>query len=887
MAARLFRLPLVLLLCSISATLAFADPAPFDLAGPKLEVRVTRGGQTLSITKIPNLAVGDRLWIKADFPQAQSAHYLLVAAFLRGSTNPPPENWFTKAETWNKKFIEQGGALNVTVPEGAQQVLLFLVPETSGDYKTLIGAVRGRPGSFVRASQDLNQANLDRTRLDVYMDTVRKLNSEDPEKLKTVSPLLARSLSMQLDKNCLQQDLEQLAPCLTQKQDSLILNDGHSTSIVEAVTGGPAGDLVLQASYTPQASYGYYSPYISSIVDIARIMDSFRTAVFQYIPALASMRDEALNLKLNTPPSFHNPKSVIVVALPAVEAAQPPPLHPIDEKQIFCAQKNDLILPADGAPLVFSTNYARDLVLQLKTKDGKQVELPLKPDAAQGGFVVDTKPLGNLTLGQNVDASVHGLWGFEPFHGPTFHLQGAREQQWQIASADQEALVVGRDDTIHLQADDASCVDSILFKSPQGTETKADFKLVKPNEVEVKLPLKDSQPGSLTLTVKQAGLEKPQEVSLHTFAEAGHLENFSIHAGDNAGLLKGSRLDEVASLSLQNITFVPGKLSSSQGSDELPMQAKDAKAVANLKAGSQMKATVTLKDGRKVDLSASVDASRPQVVLLGRNVGFSNGDGNSSNNIQLSDQNELPQNSKLTFSLKAQTPENFSRQEKIEVATEDGSYSTMLSMGNGTLTLQDSKTALATLDPSKAFGGSAFGPLHFRLIDGNGVAGDWQPLATLVRLPELKELKCPSPSDQPCKLTGSDLFLVDSVAGDPQFTHPVQVPDGFPGSTLPVPHPGAGNLYVKLRDDPTVVNQVTLTAQSMPALKEHAASAPPNQSRPDYVRPSPATPAPAAAPAQPPADTQPKPATPDTTAPQTPPPAAPQTTTPPPATPQS
>ena len=50
-----------------------------------------------------------------------------------------------------------------------------------------------------------------------------------------------------------------------------------------------------------------------------------------------------------------------------------------------------------------------------------------------------------------------------------------------------------------------------------------------------------------------------------------------------------------------------------------------------------------------------------------------------------------------------------------------------------------------------------------------GVAGDWQRLVTLVRLPLLQALQCPAATEQPCKLTGSNLFLVDSVSGDPQF----------------------------------------------------------------------------------------------------------------------
>ena len=138
----------------------------------------------------------------------------------------------------------------------------------------------------------------------------------------------------------------------------------------------------------------------------------------------------------------------------------------------------------------------------------------------------------------------------------------------------------------------------------------------------------------------------------------------------------------------------------------------------------------------------------------------------------------------------------------------------LLSIANGGVTLENSKVAVATLDPTKALGSSAFGPLIFRTIV-NGVAGDWQPLATLVRLPALRELKCPASAELACKLSGSNLFLVQSVSSDADFKHAVEVPDGFPGYSLPVPHPVNDVLYVKLRDDPTVVSRATLAAQQL------------------------------------------------------------------------
>jgi hypothetical protein len=274
-------------------------------------------------------------------------------------------------------------------------------------------------------------------------------------------------------------------------------------------------------------------------------------------------------------------------------------------------------------------------------------------------------------------------------------------------------------------------------------------------------------------------------------------------------------------------------------------------------------------------------------VLITKSVQAANDPGSgasgdaASSNIQLSDQNELPQNARLLFSLKAQTPAHFSREERIEVATNDGSYSTMLTLASG-LTLQDAHTALATLDPAKAFGTSAFGPLQFRVVTEKGVKGDWQPLATLVRLPRFQSLQCGDDAAAECKLKGADLFLVAAIAQNQQFVNPMQVPDGFPGRVLPVPHPqDGGELYVKLRDDPSVVNVVTLTPELADGGKKTAkqqAAKEPEKFRPDYVSPAAATPAastPAASSPAPPSASE------SQTQPAAPPASAPATTAPP------
>ena len=211
-------------------------------------MRVTRGSKELPIGDVPNLQVGDRLWVHPAFPDTQSAHYLLIVTFLRGTTNPPPENWFTRIETWNKHVRQEG--VMITVPPGAEQALMFLAPETGGDFSTLRSNVRGKPGAFVRASQDLNRAALDRTRLDAYLSAVKNASDSDPDQLKERSTLLARSLGIKLDDDCFKKPPDQQATCLTQNTDQLVLDDPHSQSMVAELTSGASADLIGQISST-------------------------------------------------------------------------------------------------------------------------------------------------------------------------------------------------------------------------------------------------------------------------------------------------------------------------------------------------------------------------------------------------------------------------------------------------------------------------------------------------------------------------------------------------------------------------------------------------------------------------------------------------------------
>lgn len=821
------RWPLLCLLGSLCLSgLGFADSPAFDLAGPKVDVHVKRGEVTLPISQTPNLLPGDRLWVHPDLPESQSAHFVLVVAFLRGATNPPPYEWFTRVETWTHAAREEG--VFVTVPKEAQQAVIFLAPETGGDFSTLRKAVHDRPGTFVRATQDLQAASWDRMRLEAYLAQVRQTTQSDPKILKERAELSARSLGIRIDQQCFDKPTDQQAPCLTQRSDGMVLDDANAQSLVTQLTNGSTADLMNQLSYSSMGGAGQFSPYVGAIVDTARILASLHTAHFQYIPALALPTKDTLNLRLNVPPSFRDPKSVVVVALPPVGPSKLPPLHPINPNQGECAQKPGLVLAAEGAPLVFGTDMAHDLRLHIEGAHGA-VDIPVTADPSKGGLV-PSEPLPSLPQGE-LTATVHGKWGFDDWEGPKFHLVSASSQKWSLAADDQTALVVGRQDTLHIQGDSTLCVDHVDLGGSK--PLPLTWKAPKPDSLEVEMPMKDASPGPLQLEIHQFGIPKPDVLQLNAYAEAASLDRLSFSIGEHSAKLKGTRLDEVASVKLKDIEFTPAGLARVQDSDELTLNTTASST--SLEPGSHYTAKVLLRDGRELKVPVTVTPPRPEVELLSK--GTQDDGAVSTAAVHLGSSDDLPLAGKLMFFLKSSVPPKFPRNEDVEVAAVDGSFRTVLSLADGSLILEDARTALGVLEPLARFGASAFGPIQVRAVSSDGVPGAWLPLGTLVRLPNFKEVRCPHSTARTCTLTASNLFLVAGLSASPDFSNPVEIPPDFTGAQIQVPHPAAGSLYFKLRDDPDTVQTLSI------AITPNTPPAPPSAAPP--AAPA-ATPAPAA-----------------------------------------
>ena len=401
-----------------------------------------------------------------------------------------------------------------------------------------------------------------------------------------------------------------------------------------------------------------------------------------------------------------------------------------------------------------------------------------------------------------------------PSKVPPFGSRTPQAKDWKLA--DDDILIAGRENHLMLSSTGTACVENISLDTSTGKLVETNWKLAdRPSSVNVTVSLKSIDPGALHLAIKQFGETNADTVAAKTYSEPARLVALELHAGDTTADLTGSSLDQVQQLTINNLIFTPALPATPSNQDtatpapapsnsdtQLRLTLPPNSQAPRFRVGEHLSANFSLKDGRTLTLPVIVSPARPAVTLISKNIGQS-----GTTPIHLADSDDLPADQQLTFSMKSVAP--FPRAGKIEISNSDDSLRTILSVSSGNLVLQNPHTILATLDPLKDFGTSTFGPLRLRPVSTDGTTGDWIPLVTLVRLPTFKDLRCPPETAQLCTLTGSSLYLVDSIANDADFTSPIAVPEGFVGTSLTLPRPAKTGFFLRLRDDPTAANTVT------------------------------------------------------------------------------
>jgi hypothetical protein len=796
-----------MLMCGVGQ-IARADDAKFGLAGPSIDVYVTRGGATLPIAQVPNLLPKDKLRVKMDLPTTQTNHLLLIVAFLRGSTNEPPNDWFTKIETW-KPLSSEG--TTVIVPDGAQRALLFVAPETGGDFSTLRSAVKGNPGTFLLAAASLNKASYDAQRIARYLVGMQSVALSDQAAILARSADLAATLALKPSADCFKQPVADQVDCLTSTSKPLLLDDGHAQTITDTLSSGASSDFINEASTTDG---GVYSAYVGTLVDLVHMVELMRTAQYRYIPAITVPLGARLNLMLNAAPSFNNPKSVIVVGLPDIRSVQLPLFTLSDPAQVFCLQNAAMSIPLRGSPLFFATSFAHDVTLNLDATVRSR-RINLIADASAGGLIrsengavpLRTKDLAKgseVTSGTNqmVQGRLHGYWGFDPFDGPTLRFQRTVGTPWTLVNAD--ALETGTDTPVVLLGHGTACLDHVGLLEQDGSIQPIAIPLAAIHagaaSLSFSLPLKDAQTGAYRLVIQEKGREQPATVALTVASDTVHLNKLLLNPISNDARLLGKGLGKVVSVQLGAGIYLP--VQTADGSLLLhPLGADEYKGNA--------RAIATLKDGRTVAVDVSLEHPETVLKLLRFDATPSQRAGELA--ISLNSPSDIPLDGILRFAVQSEGV--FPHTQMIEIATADGSVRTRLSIKEGELVLQDDHTAVASVDLLKAFGQSAFGEFRLRAVGADETFGDWIPVGRLVRRPHITSIQCTRSGRVTCRVAGTDLFLARAFSATESFDHAATVPIGFDDPILSIridDLPRNGQLFVQLRDGSNVIASVQL-----------------------------------------------------------------------------
>lgn len=820
---------LLLLSCSFLSlradTPAAPDAAPnkgqtsastsFNVPGPLLQVNVHRGEETLPIYEVPSLQPGDVISVTSSFKEKEPVHWMLVSGFLRGATEPPPEKWFSEVDLWKHHNWNQ--PQRFTVPAGANQGLLFLAPDSGGGFSTLKNTVRRQPNLFLRVSQDMTRATAEQGRLNSFLDGMRSANpAGNPQSASERSIALANSLSINVNGKCFDANQQQ-TPCLVQNTDQMLANTNQRESAFQHLTSMPSANLI-GGVVSSQLGAAFF-PYVGAAIDVIHLLGGARTADYQYLPALAEKHGDRIQLKLNHDPTFKSPKSVLVYVLPQVAATAPPNIVIDTENHPTCISSQSAALPAEAPPSLYSTSYGHDWTLSLKDADGRtQNNISIRPDPAAGGFVVPAGAVNHNLFEHDttLQGSITGHWGFKMVTLPTFTLEHPRSGAWQLDPKQQESLIAGTSVVLNLSSPVAACINQVQLNDGNGHHLAAKVTHTSANTLTASLDLSQAAISDAILQVQQTGLRQPDQQKLRIYAPLPQVDKTTYYAGDRVIEFAGQRLTNIASAEFGGARFdsVHGPKSDASAAT-LQLAQPGSAPLATAAANGTATAVLHLRDGRTMNLPFAVQAPRPVVKVLSMNPR------NPVSTIQLRNRDAVPQDTQINLTLQSVTPSAFQPDERIQIRGDLQTQPVELALSHG-LMLQDQQTVIASFVPAQILGSSTFGPLEFRVIDGRGVAGAWQTLPKVVRLPQLKEIHCPLELSRSCTLTGDHLYLLSEIAADPAMKHAVKIPGGFTGASVTIPRPSGSTIFIKLRDDPDTADPVLL-----PVLPETTGSGQP------------------------------------------------------------
>jgi len=193
-------------------------------------------------------------------------------------------------------------------------------------------------------------------RVEAYLAQVKVTSQTDLKSLKERTEMATRSLGIKLAQQCFDKPIDQQAPCLAQNPEGLVLDDANTQSLVSQLTGGDTAALMNAISSSNMAGAGAYSPTSApSSIPSGSSLPCIRA--FSIYSGAGFANADTLNLAAQRAALVSQPQVCGGRRPASLGPAKPEPLHPVASADSFCAQKPGLVLPAEGAPMVFASDW--------------------------------------------------------------------------------------------------------------------------------------------------------------------------------------------------------------------------------------------------------------------------------------------------------------------------------------------------------------------------------------------------------------------------------------------------------------------------------------------------------------------------------------------------
>ena len=129
---------------------------------------------------------------------------------------------------------------------------------------------------------------------------------------------------------------------------------------------------------------------------------------------------------------------------------------------------------------------------------------------------------------------VDGKWGFDDWEGPRFHLSvSSRASGSGIGADEQSALVVGREDTLHVARRKHSLRLTRLRRAAGGGDAGGiEVEVTEAGDAGSRSAAEGRDAGDGDISIRQYGVEKPDTVTLDCLRRGGVAGPAELSAGD-------------------------------------------------------------------------------------------------------------------------------------------------------------------------------------------------------------------------------------------------------------------------------------------------------------------------------------------------------------------